>query len=91
MTTMRAKFVVNGIVENKNPVSGVIDSITVRFNAVGGKSVASGYPVDGTDEDSTFSRWTPFAELTMSIQNPVLFDKFVIGQKFYSDFTEAVD
>lgn len=85
---MKAKFVVVGVEEFKNS-DGDVDSIRVQFSAVGGDKVAGGYPNDGTDEDSTFSRWTPSATLDMTIQNPALFDKFKAGQKFYSDFTEA--
>jgi hypothetical protein len=32
---------------------------------------------------------TPNASLQMSIQNPMLLDKFEEGQKFYVDFTPA--
>jgi hypothetical protein len=47
------------------------------------------YPEDGSDEDNTFARWTPQADLSMSINNPNLIDKFEVGQKFYVDFTPA--
>lgn len=48
-----------------------------------------GYPEDGSDEDNTFAKWTPTADLTMDIRNPNLLGKFAVGQKFYVDFTEA--
>ena len=48
------------------------------------------YNADGTgDEDNTFSRWTPQANLDMTIQNPALFGQFKAGDKFYVDFTPA--
>lgn len=88
MTVMRAKFRVSGIEESKDADGNVV-SIRLRLDAVGGDSVANGYPEDGADEDSTFSRWTPCASLDMTIQNPALFGKFTVGQKLYCDFTEA--
>lgn len=48
-----------------------------------------GYPADGSDEDNTFAKWTPTADLSMSITNPALFGKIEEGQKFYVDFTLA--
>ena len=56
----------------------------LRFSAV---SKSDGYPDDGSDENNTFARWTPTAELTMSITNPDLIGKFTEGQEFYVDFT----
>ncbi len=50
---------------------------------------SDGYPEDGTDEDNTFARWTPSADLIMNITNPDLFGKFSVGQTFYVDFTEV--
>lgn len=45
------------------------------------------YPLDGLDEDNTFARFTPSAELSMTIANPALAGKFEVGQVFYVDFT----
>lgn len=50
---------------------------------------AGPYPEDGMDEDNTFAKFTPTAELTMTVNNPALLGKFRPGQKFYVDFTEA--
>jgi hypothetical protein len=58
----------------------------ISFSAVG-KSTS--YPSDGTDEDNTFARWTPSADLNMLINNPSLLNIFEPGQVFYVDFTEA--
>jgi hypothetical protein len=44
---------------------------------------------DGESEDNTYARFTPTAELTMSITNPELLGKIEPGKKFYLDFTEA--
>ena len=48
-----------------------------------------GYPADGSDENNTFAKWTPSADLDMYVNNPALFGKFKVGQEFYLDFTEA--
>jgi hypothetical protein len=56
----------------------------LKFSAV---SKRDGYPEDGSDENNTFARWTPTAELSMSITNPALIGKFTVGQEFYLDFT----
>ncbi|RJP48802.1 MAG: hypothetical protein C4586_08290 [Anaerolineaceae bacterium] len=58
----------------------------LSFSAV---AKIDGYPEDGSDENNTFARWTPSAELKMSITNPALIGKFTEGQEFYVDFTPA--
>jgi len=45
------------------------------------------YPPDGSDENNTFAKWTPSADLRMTITNPALVGKFTVGQEFYADFT----
>jgi len=85
MKTMRAKLVINDMnnfVDDQKNVVG----LSLSFRAV---CRAEGYPEDGTDENNTFAKWTPTANLNMSITNPALFDSFAIGQEYYVDFTEA--
>lgn len=67
-------------------VSGDHAVETLHFSAV---SKRGGYPDDGSDEDNSFARWTPLADLRMTITNPALIGKFQPGQTFYVDFTEA--
>lgn len=50
---------------------------------------ATKYEGDGADEDNTYARYSPSANLTINIANPELFGKFEVGQKFYVDFTPA--
>jgi hypothetical protein len=80
MPTMRAKLRVSNI-QNYSP-----ESESLTFNAV---CKADGYPADGSDENNSFARWTPTAELKMSITNPNLVGKFTVGQEYYLDFTPA--
>lgn len=49
------------------------------------------YPADGTDENNTFAKWTPTAELNMTVTNPSLFGQFKPGQEFYVDFTPVAE
>jgi len=79
MAIMRAKMKVLNVVEGTG-------CETLAFGAV---YKEDGYPSDGTDEDNTFARWTPSAQLSMTITNPELLGKFNIGDKFYLDFTKA--
>lgn len=79
MATMRAKLQVRS-------VQGNATSETLSFGPVCPKE---GYPADGTDENNSFARWTPHADLKMTIQNPDLIGKFSIGDTFYVDFTRA--
>lgn len=79
MATMRAKMKVNSI-----QVSGSCE--VIRFSAVCKKE---GYPDDGSDENNSFARWTPQADLSMTITNPDLLGKITEGQEFYLDFTPA--
>ena len=58
----------------------------LTFNAV---CKSGAYPADGTDEDNTFAKFTPTAELKMTVTNQALHGKFSPGQKFYVDFTLA--
>jgi hypothetical protein len=82
---MRAKFIVNHVNVNKND-EGQTTSENLTMNAVC-KSTA--YPADGTDEDNTFSLWSPFGELKLTITNPNLFGKLIVGDKYYLDFLKA--
>lgn len=81
--TMRAKMVVSNV-EIVGTAATTSERLT--FNAVA-KSEA--YPADGSDEDNSYAKWSPSAELKITIMNPALFGKFERGQKYYVDFTPA--
>ena len=83
--TMRAKFKVFSVKKFHNE-SGEVDSVSVEFYAVGRNE---SYPADGVDENNTFARWTPSANLQMTVLNPALFDSFTVDDEFYADFTPA--
>jgi len=44
---------------------------------------------DGFSEDNTFAKYSPQVDLSITIQNPELFDKHFPQQSFYIDFSPA--
>lgn len=84
MSTMRAKLRVGFVHENFYPET-VKTSETLKFHAV----PAPKYDPDGLDEDNTFAKFSPSADLSINIMNPELFGKFKAGDTFYVDFTPA--
>ena len=79
---MIAKFQVTNVIKTEQPGW---KSQELHMRPVSDKP----YDADGNSEDSSFARWTPAGELKMTITNPNLFDKFVIGDKYYLNFTKA--
>ena len=76
---MRAKLKLASVTQNEG-------SETLQFHAV---CRPTGYPADGSDEDNTYAKFSPSADLKLVVQNPALLGKFKPGQKFYVDFTLA--
>ena len=85
-TMMRAKMKVTEVDSFEKGVEPKTFE-SLKFSAV---CKSDGYPADGSDENNTFAKWTPSAELKMTITNPALFGKFTVGQEFYVDFTPTV-
>jgi hypothetical protein len=79
MALMRAKMRVVGVKKHDN-----VDQEDLTFTAVG---PGEAYPEDGSDENNSYARWTPMADLTMSVQNPALFGKLKVNDEVYLDFT----
>lgn len=75
---MRAKLHVS----NVQPFDG---GEVLTFAAV----CADSYSKDGIDENNTFSRFTPAADLRMTTQNPDLIGALPAGSVYYVDFTLA--
>jgi len=50
---------------------------------------SEGYDDKGSDENNTFAKFTPQADMSMHINNPELVGKFTPGQELYVDFTEV--
>lgn len=85
MTAMRAKMEVVEVTEYEDSITKQKSCERLTFRAV----CKNGYPDDGSDEDNTYAKWTPQADMTIYVTNPALLDKFKRGQKYYVDFTEA--
>lgn len=88
-TTMRAKMQVSMVQENigwaPEGEPKVKTSETLHMHAV----CKPTYEDSEFDEDNTFARMSPGANLTIHVANPALFGKFKHGDKFYVDFTPA--
>lgn len=76
-TVMRAKFKVISVV-NHSDTSQFLQMAAVAANS---------YPEDGSDEDNTYAKFSPSANLGITINNPALIGQFEVNQKFYVDFT----
>lgn len=55
---------------------------TLFFHAVS----ASNYPADGADENNTYAKFSPSAQLSLTIANPDLIGQFKEGEEYYVDF-----
>jgi len=79
-TSMRAKMKITSVTRHSDTFE------TLTFAAIGR---STSYPEDGSDEDNTYAKFSPSAELKISIANPALIGKFNPGETFYVDFTSA--
>lgn len=85
-TTMRAKLQVGFVAQHfSDPERTKVSSEALTMHAV----CATKYEGEGADEDNTYARYSPSAQLTINIANPELFGKFKAGDRFYVDFTPA--
>lgn len=94
MTTMRAKMQVSMVQEHfgrewrpagEPQAEETKHSETLTMHAV----CKPTYADSEFDEDNTFAKMSPGANLSIHIANPALFGKFKHGDKFYVDFTLA--
>lgn len=79
MPKMRAKMYVMSANEQNGSTRLLLGAVCKK----------DGYPEDGTDENNTFAKWTPQANMEMVINNPDLVGTFEQGQEYYLDFTLA--
>ncbi len=80
---MRAKLKCSRI----EPIGNPVVAETQHFHAV---CKDGAYPDDGSDEDNSYARWSPLADLRIHVANPALFGKLKEGDVFYLDFHRAV-
>lgn len=65
-------------------VERVQDSDILTFYGV---SKSAAYPDTGYDEDNTYAKFSPSADLKIQIANPELIGVYAPGDTFYVDFT----
>jgi len=82
---MRAKFQVGFVQEHFNGPNKSKSCETLNMHAV----AASKYPEDGSDEDNTYAKFSPGANMVINTANLALFGKFMVGDRYYLDFTSA--
>ena len=95
MTTMRAKMQVGFVQVHEQRINaeGRYDPAaeptktmeTLTMHAV----CAPKYDATGLDEDNTYAKYSPGAQLSINIANPALWGQFKVGDKYYVDFTPA--
>lgn len=51
---------------------------TLKFNAVSN---------DGTPENERFHKYTPYGDVTITVDNPRALEQFEIGKYYYLDFS----
>ena len=76
---LRCKMRVQSVMHYKNG-DGSTENEQVVLSAVYGK--------EGTDNDQ-WSKWTPSANFTITINNPAAFNQLSKGHEFFVDFTPA--
>ena len=81
---MRAKMRINHI--SRNDFGNDMMQEDLHFYAV---ARSDSYPDDGSDENNTYAKFSPFGELKLTIANPALLGKFNVGEEYYLDFTLA--
>ncbi len=79
MAEMRAKMRLDSVLAMEA-------SEQLTFKAVAKKGP---YPSDGSDEDNTYAKFSPYGELKLTVANPALLGKFKPGDVFYLDFIKA--
>jgi hypothetical protein len=84
MSKMRAKMRVEFVQEHGNEY-GIKTQEILKMHAV----PAPKYQGDGVDEDNTYSKFTPIADLTIHVTNPKLFGEFKPGYTYYVDFSDV--
>jgi hypothetical protein len=76
--TVRAKFRCESVKQIVNS-EGKIAQVDVDLRAV----------VNNSEDNKSWSKWTPAGCLTMMVTNPECFDKFCPGQAYFIDITAA--
>lgn len=79
MSVLRCKMRVTSVAHYKDE-NGATSQEEVKLQAV--------YGAEGTD-NAQWSKWTPSAQFSITINNPNAFNQLSKGHEFYVDFTPA--
>ena len=79
MSVLRCKVRVGEVLHRKNSKGETEQELVTLFAVTGGE----GSP------NAQWSKWTPTANFSISINNPDAFGKLSSGHEFYVDFTPA--
>jgi hypothetical protein len=83
--TVKAKFWVKDVTHHHNgQPDGDQVCATVKLAPCFGS-----YPGGDSEENKSFSKWTPQGEVTMMITNPEAIEFFELGKPYYIDFRPA--
>jgi hypothetical protein len=77
---IRAKFKCLAVVEDKGP-DGAKYQEQVSFCAV----------TDASEDNKSWSKWTPSGSLSMSITNHEVWGAFEVDKEYFLDFTKATE
>lgn len=80
MSQMRAKMRIADVIKHESGDETLVMTAVAKNEA---------YPEDGSDENNTYAKYTPSADLSMYIANPALHGMFNIGDEYYLDFTKV--
>lgn len=80
---VRAKFWVKSVRHNHTGAAGAIHADVELAPCYGS------YPGGDSEENKSFSKWTPSGEIKLSITNPDAIAFFDVGKPYYIDFTPA--
>ena len=91
MSDMRAKLVLYKVEQQhyatvNGTQPGEIACEILWFRAVSAQDYSK---TGGLDENNTYAKYTPTANLGMYVANPALFGQFHEGDTFYVDFTKV--
>lgn len=81
---VRAKFFVSEVKHLYTQGDGDNVAATVKLQPCFGS-----YPGGDSEENKSFSKWTPQGSIEMTITNPAAVEFFEIGKAYYIDFTPA--
>lgn len=79
--TIRAKFWITGVSETND---GAAENPQKT-----GENVTMQAVTTGSEENKSFSQYTPSGSLSMHVSNPDLYGAFVQGEEVYIDITKA--